>query len=276
VHGHSAIGGVLARLAGGGGPVRVYTPNGITQLRAGLVVERALGRRTDVLIAVSRSEAELAEGLGIVPRERISVISNGIEPDVPPATGDLRTMLGIPSDTVVVGSVARLVRQKDPERFVAVAALVPEAHFLLVGTGPLQAAVARAVDAAGIGDRWHHVPLIPDVATLLGQLDLFVLTSRFEGAPYAALEAMRAGTPVVLTDVVGNRDVAAAGTVGILTPHGDVDAMAGAVRTLLADGPRRTRLAAAGQAHVREAHDVAEQGRAHAALYARLARTAER
>jgi glycosyltransferase involved in cell wall biosynthesis len=270
VHGHSAIGGLLGRLAAPATTARVYTPNGITTLRPGLAVERALGRRTDVLVAVSPGEATQARDLGLVPAARIETIPNGIEPDVAPTDVDLRALLGIPAGAPLVGSVARLVHQKAPEDFVAVAARVADAHFLLVGAGPRQGAVERAVRAAGLGGRWHHIPLLPNVDRALGQLDVFVLTSRFEGGPYTPLEAMRAGTPIVLTDVVGNRDAAADGRVGLLAPAGDVDGLAAAVRRLLADDARRTRLGAAGREHVRTHHDVAEQGRAHAELYARL------
>lgn len=272
VHGHSAIGGVLGRLAAPDGVARVYTPNGVSTLRPALLVERALGRRrTDVLVAVSAGEATMARDLGLVAANRIETIPNGIEPHVEPSDVDLRALLGIPPHAPLVGSVARLVHQKAPEDFVAVAARVPDAHFVLVGAGPRQRAVERAVHAAGLGTRWHHIELLPHVDRVLGQLDVFVLTSRFEGGPYTPLEAMRAGTPVVLTDVVGNRDAAADGRVGLLAPAGDVDELAAAVSRLLADDARRTRLGAAGREHVRAHHDVAEQGRAHAELYARLA-----
>ena len=277
VHGHSAIGGVLGRLAAPDDVARVYTPNGITNLRPGLMVERALGRRrTDVLVAVSPGEAAMARDLGLVAADRIETIPNGIEPDAEPTEVDLRSLLGVPAGTPLVGSVARLVHQKAPEDFVAVAARVPDVHFVLIGAGPRQRAVERAVREAGLGARWHHVELLPHVDRVLGQLDVFVLTSRFEGGPYTPLEAMRAGTPVVVTDVVGNRDAAADGRVGLLAPAGDVDGLAAAVSRLLADDARRARLGAAGREHVRAHHDVAEQGRAHAALYARLADTASR
>jgi glycosyltransferase involved in cell wall biosynthesis len=277
VHGHSAIGGALARLATPATARRVYTPNGISTLAPALVVERALGRRrTDVLVAVSAGEAELARRLRLVAADRIELIPNGIEPDPPPPGPDLRALLGIGPDTPLVGSVARLVHQKAPEDLVALAARVPHAHFLLVGNGPRQRAVERAVRRAGIAERWHQIALLPDAARVLGQLDVFVLTSRFEGAPYTPLEAMRAGTPVVLTDVVGNRDATADGRVGLLAPVGDVAALAAAVASLLADDALRARLGGAGREHVRSNHDVADQGRAHAALYARLADTTSR
>jgi hypothetical protein len=59
VHGHSSIGGALARVAAtGSGAGRVYTPNGLLPSRGAMTLERTLGRVTDVLIASSRSEAD--------------------------------------------------------------------------------------------------------------------------------------------------------------------------------------------------------------------------
>lgn len=278
VHGHSSVGGAIARLATWRSPVaRVYTPNGIARGRLALHAERALGRRTDVLVAVSPSEARLAASLGLVPAARVAVIPNGIDPDPPPADGapELRVLVGVPPGTPLVGCVARLVPQKAPEDFVRAAALVaarhPTAHFLLIGTGPLQGAVDREVDAAGLWGRFHQVRFLPNAAACMGQLDVFVLPSRFEGAPYTPLEAMRAGVPVVLTDVVGNRDTVEDGVSGLLVPPGDVAALARTVGTLLADRELAARLGRAGRERVRERFSLAAMASALGDLYARLA-----
>jgi glycosyltransferase involved in cell wall biosynthesis len=99
---------------------------------------------------------------------------------------------------------------------------------------------------------------------------VFLLTSRFEGAPYTPLEAMRAGIPVVLTDVVGSRDAVESGVSGVLVPAGDVPALAHAVAELLSDPTRARSLGDAGRARVRESFDVATMGREIAGVYARV------
>jgi glycosyltransferase involved in cell wall biosynthesis len=277
VHGHSSVGGALARLAAWDAPVaRAYTPNGIARGSAALAIERALGRRTDALVAVSPSEADLAVAERLVPADRVVVIPNGVEPDPPPPAGtDLRVLVGVAPGTPLVGCLARLVPQKAPEDFVRAAALLaarhPTAHFVLIGAGPLQPAVDREVDAAGLRGRFHQIRHLPTAAAAMGQLDVFVLPSRFEGAPYAPLEAMRAGTPVVLTDVVGNRDTVEHGRSGLLVPPGDVAALAAAVGALLADRDLARRLGRAGQERVRERFTLARMADALGDLYARLA-----
>jgi glycosyltransferase involved in cell wall biosynthesis len=84
---------------------------------------------------------------------------------------------------------------------------------------------------------------------------------------------MRAGTPVVLTDVVGNRDVVEDGRSGLLVPPGDTAALANAVRGLLDDAEQRGRMAEAGRRRVRDDFDVRAQGTALAAVYQRALST---
>lgn len=276
VHGHSSIGGVVARLGAArlARPV-LYTPNGITQVRGGLVVERWLRRRTTTLIAVSPSEAELATRLGLIPSARVVVIPNGIDPAGPADSMDLRAHLGIDPGAPLVGTIARLVPQKAPLQFVAlaerVAATDPTACFVLIGSGELGDRVDSAAAAAGLGGRFFRVPALPEAAGVLAQLDVFALTSRFEGGPYAPLEAMRAATPVVVTDVVGSRDAVEHGVSGLVVPPDDPDAISAAVTALLGDPVRRRALGEAGRSRVAERFDVRTMGEALDRLYRSLA-----
>ena len=267
IHGHSSVGGALARVAGRRArlPV-VYTANGVATGAPYQLIERALGRLTDVWVAVSPSEAATAERTGLAPAGRIVVIPNGIELGrAGPSAVDLRDQLGLPAGTPLVGTVARLVPQKSPVTFVRTAAMVaaanPDAHFVLIGMGPLQAGVDAEVSRHGLGPRWHQIQHIDDAASVLAQLDVFVLASAFEGAPYTPLEAMRAGVPVVLTDVVGSRDAVEDGVSGLIRPAGDAAGLAAAVAGLLHDPLLRERLTAAAAARLAARFDVEEMGR---------------
>jgi glycosyltransferase involved in cell wall biosynthesis len=276
VHGHSAIGGLLARLAVD--PQRTpvaYTANGITTVRVGVLVERALRRRTTAFVATSESEAAHAEELGVARGVRTVVIPNGIEPVGPPSPLDLRAALGLPPDAPLIGSISRLVPQKAPLDLVAAIRVVleatPAAHAVLIGDGELSADYEQAVGAAGLHGRLHRIPSLPDAAGVLDQLDVFLLASVFEGGPYAPLEAMRAGTVVVLTDVVGSRDAVEPGISGLLVPPGRPDLLGAAVLDLLRDPPRRHGLAAAGRDRVAARFDVRTAAAALDRLYAELA-----
>jgi glycosyltransferase involved in cell wall biosynthesis len=276
VHGHSSIGGAAARLAAAGtGTPRVYTPNGLLSSPAAFSIERRLGRLTEALVAVSETEAEIAARRGLARPERIVVIPNGIELEDPgPPVLDLRARLGIDGSTPLVGTIARLAPQKAPEVFVRacarVAVEVPEARFVLVGEGPLARLVAAELVAARLDGRMLHLRGVHGAATLLRQLDVFVLASRYEGGPYAPLEAMRAGTPVVVTDVTGSRDTVEHERSGLVVPPDDPVALAAAVTRLLADPPLRRRLAEAGRARLADHFDVRRMAERLANLYQTL------
>jgi len=277
VHGHSSVGGALGRVVGtAAGLPRVYTPNGLAVGKLALAVERGLGALTDRLIATSSGEAALVLARRLVPARRLVTIPNGIEVDgwVPPSgTPDLRALLGLDAEVPLIGTISRLVAQKAPERFTALAGRVliarPDVHAVLVGDGPMRDAIGSHHLPPGTASRFHHLPALGGAGAALGQLDVFVLTSRFEGCPYSALEAMRAGTPAVLSDVIGNREVLVDGVSGHLVAEEDNEAMAAQVLGLLADDARRRAIGAAAREHVRR-FEVRQMGNAVAALYGEL------
>ncbi len=240
VHAHSPIGGLLGRLAAA--PARVpavYTPNGVTDVRVGVLVEQALRPGTARLVAVSTSEADRVRRLRLVGPDRVRVVANGIDLDRDPEPFDLRAHLGIPAGAPLVGTISRLVPQKDPLTWVAMAARVgaqvPDAHFAVIGDGALRAEVVAAVTAAGLDGRLHVVAHLPEADRALPGLDVFVMSSVFEGAPYAPMEAMRAGVPLVLTDVAGSADLVDDGVDGRMVLARDPDALAAAVVEQLRD-----------------------------------------
>jgi glycosyltransferase involved in cell wall biosynthesis len=273
VHGHASIGGVAARLAATGtGAARVYTPNGLIPSRSVFAIERALGHVTDRFVAVSESEADVVVARRLVPAERVAVIPNGIDLEYGvAATIDLRAELGVGPESPLVGAIGRLARQKAPEVFIRACAQVgrtrPDARFVLIGDGPLAGLVADEIAASGLGERFLHLRGLLRAASVIGQLDVFVQPSRYEGGPYAPLEAMRAGTPVVLTDVVGSRDTVEDGQSGLLVPADDPTALAGAVMRLLQDQELRHRIGAAGRARCLARFGVQEMAERLSAAY---------
>lgn len=276
VHGHSSIGGALARLAGVGSAVPVvYTPNGLSRSGWALRLERSLRSRTDRLIAVSASEAEFALQQRLVGADRLAVIPNGLDLQSPrPLEPSLRQRLGVSGYALLVGCIGRLTAQKAPEVYVEACGLagrqVADAHFLLIGSGPQREEVERAIRSTGLGGRFHWLAGLADAAAALAELDLYVLASRFEGGPYTPLEAMRAQTPVVLTDAAGNRDTVEDGRTGLLVPVDDPGALAGAIVELLSDPERRRAFGQAGRQRLADRFDVRAMGASTGRLYEAL------
>ncbi|HVY08708.1 MAG TPA: glycosyltransferase [Mycobacteriales bacterium] len=277
VHGHSSVGGALARAAALMVPrtPTVWTPNGLLTSSPVLTIERMLSRVTAATIAVSESEAELISRKGLDKCDEVLVIPNGIDLDHVPDPRPMRDILGIPEHAPVVGTVIRLVPQKAPLDFIDCCQKIhearPDTHFVLVGDGPLQDQVDARLATWEHGGHFHQVPYLPDVSGLLEICDLFVMLSRYEGAPYAPLEAMRAGVPVILTDVVGSRDVVEDGATGILVQPGDSTAAANAAVRLLDSAEDRGLMSKAAYLRLYRVFDRELQGEAHSELYHRLA-----
>ena len=101
--------------------------------------------------------------------------------------------------------VARFAPQKDHATLLqALSGLLSmKWRLLLVGAGELETRVVAQVDALGLRNRVRILPPDTDVGRLLMEAQIFVLSTHFEALPISILEAMRAGLPVVATDVGG-------------------------------------------------------------------------
>ncbi|HEV8178524.1 MAG TPA: glycosyltransferase, partial [Gemmatimonadales bacterium] len=133
--------------------------------------------------------------------------------------------------------VARFEPQKDQTSLLeALAGLTDLGWSLdLVGDGPLLPAARAQVERLGLVERVRFLGPRRDVARLLAGSQIFVLTTRWEGLPRSILEAMRAGLPVVASDVGGVHECVSDGTTGFVTPRGGVDAVRDRLRLLLGD-----------------------------------------
>lgn len=263
VHTHSSKAGFVGRFAArlARVPAVVHTPHGFYFLnqRSGarrsfyLGLERMAGLLTDRLIALSPTELAEAIDNGIVRPDRVALIENGIRvPSLPDQASILRLREALlPGATHVVGTVARFTPQKGPFDFVRmVEALVkpfPGAHVVWCGDGELRGQVESMARDLGLEGRLHCLGYRTDVLDVMAAMDVFILTSYWEGLPYTVLDAMALGKPVVATAAVGTRDVVEEGTTGILTPVGDPDAAAQAVAFLLANPSKARSMGEAGR-----------------------------
>jgi glycosyltransferase involved in cell wall biosynthesis len=115
------------------------------------------------------------------------------------------------------------------------AADVPDLQVNLVGSGPQQRAIEKAVSNRGIAGRVVFSGAVSDPLPAFAEADLFVLTSAAENCPLALLQAMACGLPVIASRVGGIPEIVRDGIEGFLFPPGDARALADAVRVLLAD-----------------------------------------
>lgn len=288
VHAHGSRAAFYARLADPRAAQRVlYTVHGIHIDKAGsflrkrsfLALERALRGRTARFIAVCASDFSKGARLGVLDPARSDVVYNGIELPVPTARpGEFRAELGIGDDAPLLLCVGRYHEQKDHltllDAFARVGTEWPEAVLALVGSGALEADLRVHATALALGDSVRFVPPRPVLAAAYGDADALVLPSLWEGLPYVVVEAMAYGLPVVATAVDGVPEAVTDGISGKLVPPSDVDALASAVLSVLADPVAACAMGEAGRVLVEERFGLDRMVRELAGIYSDMSITA--
>jgi glycosyltransferase involved in cell wall biosynthesis len=217
----------------------------------GATLDRATAPLAEHFIAVSAGvERDLVEGG--VPASRITIVPNSVDPAsrvVPRARDAVRLRWNVAPDHIVVGTVALLKTQKGLQYLVDAAELVARrdarVRFVHIGDGPLESAIRARVRSAGIADRFWMLGRVADPMALLSGLDMFVLSSLWEGLPVALLEAIAANVPVIGTRVPGIEDVIDDRRTGLLVPPADPMSLADAILEMAGDPERRRRLSRA-------------------------------
>jgi len=145
----------------------------------------------------------------------------------------VRHELGLPEQGTVFGSVARLVEQKglsDGLRaFWQVSREISDAHYVIVGDGPLRKKLQGEVEGYGIGHRVHFLGQRSDAQTIMAAFDALLMPSHWEGFGLVALEAMAVRVPIIATNVSALPEIIARGETGYLVPAREVEALAQAM-----------------------------------------------
>lgn len=289
VHTHAAKAGALGRraaLALRERPKIVHTFHGHIldgyfprPISAGFAaVERRLARGTDRIVAVSERVAdELVDRHAIAPREKFTVIENGIDlTRFPESDAERRVLarrrLDVRGDAArIVVVPARLVKIKGHALLFDALARMPDAtrplEVHLLGDGPLRAVLEHRAGRIGDGIDVRFHGFRDDLPDVLPAADVVVLASINEGLPLALLEAMAAGAPVVSTAVGGVPDLIESGATGLLATPGDAASLAFAMSRVLTDLPLARGLAERGRARVLERYDLVRVMAEHRALY---------
>ena len=236
LHAHSSKAGLLGRIAARmAGVPSVFTAHGwaftggATAARKLVAVpsEWLAARIGGDIICVSQYDRQLACRYAIASDTRLHTVWNGIEDTTERA-------LPTSNPEPVITMVARFAAPKDHTTLLRAISMMGDVpcRLRLVGDGPLLPEAKALASDLGIENRVEFTGSRSDVTALLAHSDVFVLTSRFEGLPISILEAMRAGLPVVASDVGGVPELVNEET-GILVAQGDAVALAEALKRLL-------------------------------------------
>jgi glycosyltransferase involved in cell wall biosynthesis len=218
----------------------------------------------------------LADG---VPDSNVVTVHEGIDVEhvlaAPPV--NVHETFFLPHQAPVVGNIGALVPHKGQRHLIEAAHLVvqqlPDVRFVILGEGELREHLERLV-------RDHHLEkhvLLPgfriDVLGCLKGFDLFVMSSVTEGLGTSLLDAMACSKAIVATKAGGIPEVVEDEVTGLLVEPRDHHGLAAAIAQLIADEPRRRRMAAAGFERISARFTVERMVAETANVYARLAGT---
>ncbi|TAL84400.1 MAG: TIGR03088 family PEP-CTERM/XrtA system glycosyltransferase [Rhodanobacter sp.] len=209
---------------------------------------------------------------------KVAYIANGIDVaafEVPRDAAAPRPRLGdfAPPGTVLIGNVARLDKVKDQAGLITAFKLLREAgkyvdcRLVIVGEGAQRQELERQLAELGLVETVRLLGNRDDVAELLAECDVSVLSSIAEGMPVTLLEAMAAKLPIVATDVGGVASVVETGITGTLVAAGDPRALAAALSEYAADETLRRQHGNAGYARVAAEFSLGAMVTAYMSLY---------
>ena len=198
-------------------------------------------------------------GLDMLPE----VIPNGIDDTALTASigkAKMRSDLGLAEDVPVILSVLRLSSEKRPLDIPLVIAdvikIMPEAHALIVGVGPLQENLEKEIADQGLCSKITLLGERNDIKEIMAASDVLLATSEIESFPNVILEAMAAGLPVVSTNAGGVQELFKHGECGFFAPVGDVKALALSTISIFKDEHLKVKIQERGPKMVLEKYSV--------------------
>ena len=210
------------------------------------LIESALWRVPDAIVAVGHTQAEAIRACYNIPLDRLSVIWNGVE-DPTHRDSPERLQEIAPPGVPVIGSISTLIPQKGLEFLLRSAAILRDSGerfvLLLAGGGVLYDSLRALAQDLDLGEHVRFLGWVTQASDrVLPACDIFVQSSLWEAMSVVVLEAMAAGKPMVVTRAGENSNVVIDGETGLTVPPANPEAMAAALRTLLHDSEMRERL----------------------------------
>lgn len=254
IHAHLPWAGILARIAGKLTEVPVvYTEHNLQERYHPLTrwANRVTFNQQATVIAVS---GEVSDSIRkkIGNRTTVKEILNGVNVDYfarnDSGKNQLLSSLGIPANAVVVGTAAVFRTQKALDRWLMLFRKVADKHEhcygLLIGDGPLMDSLKSLRKELNLEDRVIMPGLQTDVRPFLSVIDIYLMTSIFEGLPLALLEAMSMRCAICATTAGGIGEVIQNGKEGYLVPVSEWEMLAQKLDVLITDSGLRKEMGA--------------------------------
>ncbi|MBN2258196.1 MAG: glycosyltransferase [Anaerolineaceae bacterium] len=238
-------------------------------------LDRYLARLNFTIVTVTEAVAQFTSQQERLPRDAFTVIYNGINTDhfdhQLPNRHNVCLELGIPADDLIVGSVGRLVTQKDFPLVLQVFSRFnehnPNSSLVIVGDGDQRNKLEQEVRLKQIAEKVHFVGFQQDVRSFLSIFDLFITTPIYEGLGLVILEAMMMGVPVVAARVGGIPEVIISGETGLLVDSRDPDEYVAAMHRIIKETDLREHIVEQARLRVREHFSLTAMVRKYEQLY---------
>lgn len=229
------------------------------------------------VIAVSRSVQESLMIYEKIPKKKIDIIVNAVQPERFQIRGtgkEIRKEFGIPQKETVIAIIARLCDYKNHENLIRALAIAhkknPRITLLIIGDGPLRKELEALSEQLDLKKKVIFTGVRQDVPQILNAVDIAALCSYYEGTSITVLEAMAAGKPVIASRIMGNCDVVEDQKTGLLVSPDDLEEIAEAI-TQLADSPTlRKEMGLAGYQKCLKYYTVEKMVDKYESLYSRI------
>ena len=198
-------------------------------------VERIMASKADCICTINREDYARARKMrtpGAAYIHGVGIDTDRLRPGEKPT--DLRNELSLPKEAFLVLSVGELNANKNQQVIIRAIAQLndPAVHYVLCGKGDRRQELETLAKELNIADRVHFLGYRKDIADICRQCDVFALPSRREGLPFAAMEAMYCGLPLVNSGIRGLTDITEDGVSGYVCGPDDVTRYAKSIQKL--------------------------------------------
>jgi glycosyltransferase involved in cell wall biosynthesis len=273
------IGGLASKWQG---RTRVVWRIGLDITKNSLAHRFLTPRLVDAVFVPSEGLKKQVTRHGYLTDEMVKVIHTGLEekqfqhPDLK-AREVLLEKYNLPDYAIIAVTSGRFVDQKGHTYLIdAAAKIVPAENrirFLWLGDGPLRKTLQDKINACNIGNHIIFAGMLDNTDQELAGSDLMIHSAVDEPFSHAVLEGMRAGLPLVATNVGGTPEAVVDGETGLLVPPRDPEAMAQSVLSLVADNDRMIAMGRAGQERWRKEFTISRMMDQVEALFAKVLRS---
>jgi glycosyltransferase involved in cell wall biosynthesis len=277
VHTHTAKAGIIGRFAAWlcKTPIIVHTLHGTTfhrairPLEAALyrVLERFAARITDQLITVGDDLRKIYLDAGVGTPDQYETIRSGFEisrfllsdAEIALRRRKIRRELGISDTTWIIGSASRLEPRKGQYYFLQAAQRLllkyPDLVFVIAGDGPSAKELRTLAHSLRIMSKVRFLGHRTDIEDVMAAMDIFVLSSLWEGLPQVLVQAAALGRPIVSFDAEGAKEIVHGGENGFVVPRGDENALTDALAYLTAHPQRAREMGLSGRRFISADYD---------------------